>query len=67
MAFRDPFAVILDDPDHSEDEERLILLGISPSSGRLLFVSYTERTDAIRLISAREATRWERPLYEDEP
>ncbi|MCL1463602.1 BrnT family toxin [Argonema galeatum] len=51
------------DPDHSYDEHRYIIIGES-SQGRLLLVSYTERGNAIRLISAREVTRAERKAYE---
>jgi uncharacterized protein len=53
------------DPDHSYDEHRYILIGES-HQGRLLFVSYMERNDVIRLISAREATRSEREAYEQD-
>jgi uncharacterized protein len=52
------------DPDHSHDEERYIIAGKSISN-RLLLVSYVERGNAIRLISAREATRRERKDYEE--
>jgi uncharacterized DUF497 family protein len=63
--FYDPLAATGADPDHSEGEERLITFGRS-SSGRLLVVSHTERDDAIRIISARMATRPERLIYEEE-
>ncbi len=43
-----------------------IILGMT-SANRLLFVSFTERGGNIRIISAREATKQERELYEDEP
>jgi uncharacterized protein len=56
--------VIVDDPRHSEAEERLVLLGQS-TWRRLLVVMFTERGDAIRLISARMATRRERRDYEE--
>ena len=62
--FYDPLAVTGADPDHSEAEERLITFGTSPS-GRLLVVSHTERGKAIRIISARIATRTERRIYEE--
>ncbi len=52
------------DPDHSDDEERYILIGQSQQH-RLLVVSYTERGDRIRLISAREATLKEKVVYEE--
>jgi uncharacterized protein len=62
--FDDPLYVDFYDPDHSEDEERYLIVGQS-SRGRLLIVSYTEREDSIRLISAREVTRTEREAYEE--
>lgn len=52
------------DPDHSEDEERYLIVGHS-NRGRLLILSYTERGNSIRLISAREVTRSEREAYEE--
>ena len=62
--FSDPLYVDFYDPDHSEDEERYLIVGESIQK-RLLIVSYTERRDSIRLISAREATRAERIAYEE--
>ncbi len=62
--FDDPLYVDFYDPDHSEDEERYLIVGES-NRGRLLIVSYTERGDSIRLISARELTRTERSAYEE--
>jgi uncharacterized DUF497 family protein len=62
--FDDPFYVDFYDPDHSANEARYLIIGTS-SQGRLLIVSYTERGDAIRLISARELTRSERETYEN--
>jgi uncharacterized DUF497 family protein len=62
--FYDPLAATGADPDHSEGEERSITFGMS-SSGRLLVVSHAERDDAIRIISARIATRPERRIYEE--
>jgi uncharacterized protein len=61
--FDDPLYVDFYDPDHSFEEHRFILLGES-AQGRLLFVSYMERNNSIRLISAREATLSERKAYE---
>lgn len=61
--FDDPLYVDFYDPDHSYDEQRYIIVGQS-QKGRLLIVSYTERVNAIRLISAREVTRRERETYE---
>jgi len=62
--FDDPLYVDFYDPDHSDDEERYLIVGES-NQGRLLIVSYTERGDAIRIISAREVTRIEREVYEE--
>lgn len=63
--FDDPLYVDFYDPDHSFGERRFILLRES-AHGRLLFVSYRERNNNIRLISAREATLSERKAYEQE-
>jgi hypothetical protein len=60
--FRDSMAKLFDDPDHSDTEERMILVG--HSGKRLLVVSFTERQGRIRLISARRATPQERDDYE---
>ena len=62
--FSDPLAVTVDDLQHSEQESREIIIGHS-DFGRLLFISFTERSEGIRLIGAREATRQERKKYED--
>lgn len=62
--FDDPLYIDFYDPDHSESEERYLIVGES-NQGRLLIVSYTERRDSIRLISAREVTRTEREAYEE--
>ncbi len=62
--FDDPLYVDFYDPDPSQDEERYLIVGES-NRGRLLIVSYTERGDLIRLISAREVTRTEREAYEE--
>ena len=62
--FADPLARIVDDPRHSDYEQRYILLG-SSAHNRLLVVMYTERGEAIRLISARIATLRERKSYEE--
>jgi uncharacterized DUF497 family protein len=63
--FRDPMYLIFADPDHSISEKRFLIIGISESD-QLLFVSYTERKSATRIISARRATRRERKKYEEE-
>jgi hypothetical protein len=64
--FADEKGLLLDDPDHSHNEDRFILLGLS-SNLRLLVVSHTYRKDdaIIRIISARKATRSEQQQYWD--
>ena len=62
--FGDSLGRITDDPRHSETEERYVLLGES-ARRRLLAVMITERGQAIRLVSARKATRTERREYEE--
>jgi len=62
-AFRDPLSLTIDDPLHSRDEERLVLIGMSYNN-HLLVIVHTERDDNIRIISARKATKKERKYYE---
>ncbi len=59
----DPLSATLPDPDHSEREERVLILGRS-AAGRFLITSATGRADHIRLISARLMTPRERRSYE---
>ena len=61
-AFGDPLSLTTYDPDHSEDEDRFLLLGAT-HAGRLVVVSHTHRNEKIRLISARFASRGERRTY----
>lgn len=61
--FNDPLAITFSDPDHSVAEERLLSFGLS-NTGRLLAIISTERGSALRIISARKATRRERGIYE---
>ena len=64
--FRDPLAKIFDDPEHSIDEAREILVGHS-SQNKVLLVSFTERgTELVRIISARVASKRERIAYEED-
>ena len=63
-ALRDRLSATGLDPDHSFGEERFVTFGVS-SRGRLIVVAHTEREDIIRIISAREATRPERKIYEE--
>ena len=62
--FYDEFAIQFFDDDHSSDEERFLLLGMS-TGARLLLVCHCEREggDVIRIISARNATKRESAFY----
>jgi len=61
--FDDDHSSSAPDPDHSLGEGRYLIFGVS-KGGRFLVVSYTERGDRIRLISARPMTPRERRAYE---
>ena len=61
--FYDPLSATFDDPDHSIGEERFITIGYS-TQNRLLVISYTEKRNKIRIISAREATAREKKRHE---
>ncbi|MGF2035372.1 MAG: BrnT family toxin [Nostoc sp. CmiVER01] len=61
--FDNVLAVIFDDEAHSLGEKREIIIGHSQNN-RLLLISFTERSNTIRIISARLATRREREDYE---
>ena len=63
-AFYDEHAKLIDDPDHSADEERFILLGLSFSL-RLVVIYHCYRgaDDVVRIISARKATTHETKSY----
>lgn len=61
--FYDEYAIQFFDDEHSEDEDRFILIGMS-NIGHLLLVCHCERgDDVIRIISARKATRTESKYY----
>jgi len=64
--FSDPHARVFHDPDHSDEEERLLLLGLS-SAARLLVVihCYRESDTVVRIISARKAIQKEVRFYEE--
>jgi uncharacterized DUF497 family protein len=62
--FYDDHALLIDDPDHSEQEERFLLMGLSASTRTLVVCHcYREVEDRIRIISARKADRQERERY----
>lgn len=61
--FGDPLELTISDPDHSVSEFRFLSIGHSVSN-RILVVSYTERGDRVRIISARTVSPKERRQYE---
>lgn len=65
--FFDEHAIEYDDLDHTEDEDRFLMLGLSYKV-RVLVVSYTLRKydGTIRIISARKATKKEQKVYTGE-
>src|SRR5512138_1342497 len=65
-AFLDEEALVIEDPDHSESEDRFILLGLSASL-RVLFVCHCVREGGslVRIISARRANRGEQEQYRE--
>ena len=62
-AFKDPLSLTINDPFHSSDEERFILIGMSYNN-KMLVIVHTETGDNIRIISARKAIKKERSYYE---
>ena len=64
--FYDPEALVIDDPDHSQDEERFIILGFSKYANLLVVCHcYRESETVIRIISARKATVKEARQYNE--
>ena len=64
-AFHDPLSITIDDPLHSLDEERFLLIGLS-TENRLIVIAHRDDGEEIRIISARRASRRERRTYEEE-
>lgn len=63
--FLDEEALLTDDPDHSDQEDRFVLLGLSMRLRTLVVCHcYREQDAVIRIIAARKADRQERALYE---
>ena len=62
--FNDPLSITVFDPDHSEEEDRHIIVGMS-NRHRLLIVAFAERGTRIRIISVRSLTHTERKTYEE--
>ena len=62
--FGDPLSDTFDDPDHSTEERRFIIIGKS-ENGRMLVIGHTDDGETVRIINAREPTRGERKFYEE--
>jgi uncharacterized DUF497 family protein len=62
--FNDPLSATFPDSDHSIQESRYIIIGMS-GFGQLLVVAHIDRGEKVRIISARKATRQERRFYEE--
>jgi uncharacterized DUF497 family protein len=63
--FADRLSITVYDPDHSQEEDRHLTVGVS-TNGRPLMIAHTDRGGRIRIISARDLTRTERDAYENE-
>ncbi len=62
--FYDEEALVIDDPEHSEEEDRFIILGLSKKANLLVVCHCYRASDTvIRLISARKATKTEAKYY----
>ncbi|HZG52811.1 MAG TPA: BrnT family toxin [Pyrinomonadaceae bacterium] len=62
--FGDPLSDTFDDPDHSVEERRFLIIGAS-DRGRMLIVAHTDDGEVVRIISAREPTTGEIKSYEE--
>ena len=62
-AFYDALSVTIADPDHSVNESRFLLIGMT-TTRRLVVVAHTDRGGRVLIINARRATRHERVSYE---
>lgn len=65
--FEDTYAILFDDPDHSDYEERFLLIGMSNAKG-ICIISHCYRgaDETIRIISARKATKTEQSVYNEQ-
>ncbi len=62
--FYDEYAILFDDPEHSVDEDRFLIIGMTQKE-RVCIVShcYRGQESTIRIISARKATKSEKQIY----
>jgi uncharacterized DUF497 family protein len=64
IVFGDALSNTFPDQDHSIEEQRFVIIGLS-DQGRMLVVAHTDDGELVRIISAREATHGERKSYEE--
>lgn len=66
--FEDEYAILFDGPDHSEEEDRFLIIGMTDRKG-VWIVSHCYRgeDEKIRIISARKATKTEQNVYNEQP
>lgn len=66
--FEDELAILFDDPDYSENEDRFLIIGMTDRKG-ICIVSHCYRgtDEKIRIISARKATKTEQNIYNEQP
>ncbi len=62
--FGDPLSNTFPDQDHSIEEQRFVIIGLS-DQGRILVVAHTDDGELVRIVSAREAAHGERKSYEE--
>jgi uncharacterized protein len=62
--YDDPLFITVLDDEHSQDEERYITIGLS-NQNRVFMVAHTERSNNIRIISARKVTKNEEKFYQE--
>lgn len=65
LVFQDDNRLEFFDTNHSDEEDRYITIGMIDKVMCIIMVVYTEREQAVRLISARKATQKERSVYYD--
>jgi len=61
--FQDENRIEFYDEEHSDEEDRYITIGMVNQIAVIIMLVYTEREDAVRIISARKATRQEKEAY----
>ena len=63
--FADTLSITIADPDHSDDEERWVIMGVSHRQRLLVVVHREDEQEGVRIVSARPANPDERREYEE--